>query len=257
MAQITQCQSRDIMYTFAMHTLLTLINTPPLNLILPTLFLCLPVSAWGDDRTVDEPEPRAVQRSAEANADKGLAEAVPHAGARIRPQRFGWREKIILSPELRWELDAKLDTGADTSSLDARNIRRVRFKGKRYVRFSIEDPESGEVVSLRRPYVRTVRIRRHDGDHQRRYVVLMSICLGSEQRTIEVTLTDRDVFDNPMLLGRSALEGLAIVDPQVTHTTHPSCGVVAPDDADFAQSETTKDRNSINVNTERGTDGFP
>ncbi|MEM7084150.1 MAG: ATP-dependent zinc protease [Pseudomonadota bacterium] len=139
------------------------------------------------------------------------------------PQTFGWIEQVILSPELQWKLDAKLDTGADTSSLDAHKIRRVRYKGKSYVRFSIKNPESGEMVSLRRPYVRTVRIRRHTGNHQRRRVALMTVCLGNVERTIEVTLTDREYFDYPMLLGRSALAGLAVVDPMATYTRDPDC----------------------------------
>lgn len=143
--------------------------------------------------------------------------------SRTQTQTFGWIEKVILSPELNWMLDAKLDTGADTSSLDAVNVKRVRYKGKSYVRFSIRNPETGELVSLRRPYVRTVRIRRHNGNHQRRRVVLMTVCLGNSERTIEVTLTDREYFDYPMLLGRSALAGLGVVDPMVMNTTQPSC----------------------------------
>ena len=161
--------------------------------------------------------------------------------AEDRQQRptFGWIEKVILSPELRWKLDAKLDTGADTSSLDASGMRRVRYKGKSYVRFSVRDPESGDMVSLRRPYVRTVRIRRHNGEHQRRRVVLMTVCLGSEQRTIEVTLTGREVFDYPMLLGRSALAGLAVVDPMQTYTTAPECKQMIEDDVDDGASESS------------------
>ena len=83
------------------------------------------------------------------------------------PQVFGWIEKVMIVPGRRWKVEAKLDTGADTSSLDARNIRRVRVGDKAYVRFSVFDPLTGESVSLRRPYVRSVRIRRHDGQHQR------------------------------------------------------------------------------------------
>jgi len=139
------------------------------------------------------------------------------------PHTYGWIERVILSPELNWKLDAKLDTGADTSSLDAHNIRRVKYKGQSYVRFSIKNPESGEMVSLRRPYVRTVRIRRHSGNHQRRRVVLMTVCLGAVERTIEVTLTDREFFDYPMLLGRSALSGIAVVNPLTTYTAEPGC----------------------------------
>ncbi|NNF16813.1 MAG: ATP-dependent zinc protease, partial [Gammaproteobacteria bacterium] len=155
----------------------------------------------------------------------GSAQAVTEVGAKAvpAPQVFGWLEEVMLDPDRRWKLVAKLDTGADTSSLDARDIRRVRVGNKRYVRFTVTDPETGEPVSLRRPYVRTVRIRQHDGDHERRRVVLMAVCLGEKERTIEVTLTNRAHFDYSMLLGRSALSGIAVVDPQLARTTAPTC----------------------------------
>lgn len=139
------------------------------------------------------------------------------------PQVFGWIEEVMLEPGHLWKLDAKLDTGADTSSLHATGMRRVRAGGKSYVRFNVEDPDTGELVSLRRPYVRTIKVRQHNGRPQRRRVVLMNICLGDQERTIEVSLTDRSEFDYPMLLGRSALAGLAVVDPNVSRTREPSC----------------------------------
>ncbi|MBT8132831.1 MAG: RimK/LysX family protein [Gammaproteobacteria bacterium] len=154
-------------------------------------------------------------------------------------QTFGWAEFVMLDPDRRWKLNAKLDTGADTSSLDARNVRRVRVKNKRYVRFDVNDPETGETISLRRPYVRTVRIREHNGQHQRRRVVLMSICLGDQARTIEVTLADRNEFSFPMLLGRSALGGLAIVDPSLEWTRDPSCWGPSDKEADGLDAELT------------------
>ena len=144
------------------------------------------------------------------------------------PEVYGWIEPVMLDPKRRWLMDAKLDTGADTSSLDARDIKRVRFRGQSYVRFTLVDPQTGEEVSLRRPFVRNVRIRRHNGEHQRRRVALMNVCLGSQERMIEVTLVDRGVFDYPLLLGRSALRGLAIVDPTVERTREPTCW---PDEA--------------------------
>ncbi len=146
---------------------------------------------------------------------------------------FGWAEKVILGVE-NLHLEAKLDTGADTSSLHAQNIRRVRRGEKRLVRFEIEDDESGEIISVARPLVRRARIKRHSGEHQRRYVVTIDVCLGSHLlRDVEVSLIDRSAFQYPVLLGRSALEGVAVVDPAVTFTAAPTCPM--------SESETTED----------------
>ncbi len=211
------------MYTFCMQKP----SVPPtlvwLSLAVLALVSTPSLSAYGAPINHLSPSSQT-----DANDDRVLvSEAVPNSPTAMQgsstPQIFGWLEHVILSPELQWKLDAKLDTGADTSSLDAHKIRRVRYKGKSYVRFSIRNPESGEMVSLRRPYVRSVRIRRHNGNHQRRRVVLMTVCLGHSLRTIEVTLTDRKLFDYPMLLGRSALAGLAAVDAMDTYTMEPDC----------------------------------
>ncbi len=214
------------MYNFAM----------PFPRILETaalagLVLCTFLPAVGVTAEVKTSAP-AEQRVSDAVRADAVREGFSNRDASLTV--FGWIEKVILSPELQWQLDAKLDTGADTSSLDATGMRRVRYKGKSYVRFSIQNPETGDMVSLRRPYVRTVRIRQHNGDHQRRRVVLMTVCLGSEQRTIEVTLADRGVFDYPMLLGRSALAGMALVYPMKTYTANPQCTPLATDSEDVA-----------------------
>ena len=138
-------------------------------------------------------------------------------------QIFGWAEPVILE-EAGYRLDAKLDTGADTSSLDAIDIKRFRRKGVSYVRFTVEDHDEGDTVRLERPLLRRVRIKRHDGESQRRSVVSLTVCLAGNRRKVEFSLIDRSAFDYPVLLGRSALAGIAVVDPQVTNLSDPDCG---------------------------------
>ena len=107
--------------------------------------------------------------------------------------------------------------------MDARDIYRFRRKGKRFVRFSIPDEKGNMGVTVERPLVRMVRIKRHDGDYQRRPVVRLSVCLGDLLREVEFTLVDRGNFDHPVLLGRNVLSGFALVDPQLDQTSRPSC----------------------------------
>lgn len=138
-------------------------------------------------------------------------------------QIFGWVEQVLIG-ELRLAMDAKLDTGADTSSLHAEWIRRTRDKdGDRWVEFLVVDPDSGRRVRFKKHLVRTSYIKEHSGSKQRRPVVLIDVCLGTHERRIEVNLVDRSSFDYPMLLGRNALEGLALVDSAERHTVEPAC----------------------------------
>lgn len=138
------------------------------------------------------------------------------------PGIFGWAEPVVLE-EAGFELEAKLDTGADTSSLDAIDIRRFRRKGVSWVRFTVEDHAEGEEVRLERPLLRRVLIKQHDGNSQRRSVVALTVCLGEHRRQVEFSLIDRSRFDYPVLLGRSALAGIAIVDPDEVNLSKPTC----------------------------------
>ena len=158
-----------------------------------------------------------------AVAISALVLALAGSAAASEPDVFGWAEPVVLE-EAGFRLEAKLDTGADTSSLDAIDIRRFRRKGKSWVRFTVEDHEEGDTVRLERPLLRRVRIKRHDGDSQRRSVVSLTVCLGGHRRKVEFSLIDRSQFDYPVLLGRSALTGIAVVDPQVVNLSEPDCG---------------------------------
>lgn len=135
---------------------------------------------------------------------------------------FGYVERVVITDK-GFSLKARLDTGAETSSLDAHNIRRFRRGDARYVRFDVRDPDTDELVTLERPLVRLVRIRQHEGPSMQRPVVMMKICLGQLLQDVEVSLTPRTEFLYPMLIGRSAMRGAIIVDPEQTFTISPQC----------------------------------
>jgi len=135
---------------------------------------------------------------------------------------FGWVENVFL-PGPGLEIEAKLDTGAETSSLDARIIKKFRKGGKRWVRFALLDRDSGKEYILVQERVRTIGVVQHDGSRQTRPVVVMEICIGGQKLKTEVSLIDRSEFDYPLLLGRSALASFALVDPGSTFLGERAC----------------------------------
>ncbi len=136
---------------------------------------------------------------------------------------FGWVERVVLSSE-GFSVKAKLDTGARTSSLDARNIEMFEHDGEKMVRFDVLDPDSEKYVTLERHLVRTVRIRQHeDGEEDLRPVVKMTLCVGHHAQRVEVNLVDRSEFIYPLLIGRTAMRGAIIVDPALSFTSRPLC----------------------------------
>ena len=144
-----------------------------------------------------------------------------HAGTRDL-EIVGWVENAILvDPGIR--LKAKLDTGAETSSLDAGIIKKFRKDGKRWIRFRITDRQSGEEYVVVRERVRTIGVIQHNGTTQTRPVVLMNVCIANRLLATEVSLIDRSEFNYPLLLGRNTLKAFALVDPGNTFLSNPEC----------------------------------
>jgi len=59
--------------------------------------------------------------------------------------------------------------------------------------------------------------------------VEMKVCIADRVMRTEVSLIDRSEFIYPLLLGRSTLESIALVDPGNTFLSEPECGLEAGD----------------------------
>ncbi len=130
----------------------------------------------------------------------------------------GWTERVRLLPS-ELELAAKLDSGAENSSLHIERQRFFRKGGKRWVRFTVEG-ESGRRVAFERRVMRYAAIKSHSGRSDRRPVVEMKICLGGVTKKIEVNLVDRSRLEYPILIGRSFLAGEYLIDTSAVEL-HP------------------------------------
>ena len=135
---------------------------------------------------------------------------------------IGWIEKVQILPE-NILLHAKIDTGADTSSLNVTELSDFIRNSKRWVQFTVTTQE-GQRVRLKKRVLRYVRIKRKGAESQRRPVVRFDLCLGSIfKKNTQVNLTDRKNFKYNMLIGRSFLNNLAIVDSSFTYSLDPNC----------------------------------
>ncbi|GEM_PF-749086 len=183
------------------------------------------------------------------------AHAVPaaaedkHEDQATQLQILGWVENAyLIAPG--FDLSAKLDTGANTSSLDARIIKRFRQWGRRWVRFAVMDRETGEEVVMVRERERTIGIVRHEGENDVRPTVSVEICIAGLQRNIEVSLVDRSNFNYPLLLGRRAMKEFAVVDSSATFLGSEPCpdsldrsGIVLDPSASDPDADRPRSRN--------------
>ena len=115
--------------------------------------------------------------------------------------------------------EARIDTGAETSSIHAEDIQLLEKDGKRYVRFSLLNRESGEKIQLERRLHRRIVVKQNvDAPADRRYVVRMWVTLGTTRTWLDVSLSDRDDFEFELLLGRNMLMDDFVVDVSKKHS---------------------------------------
>ena len=125
---------------------------------------------------------------------------------------IGWIEKVpVYLNDQFVTVEAKIDSGADHSSLHAMNIVYVKRNNQNWVKF---DTVKGIDVEL--PLYKETKIKTKMNGYQTRPVVLLDICIGQIKRSIEVNLVNRNHFSKPMLVGRSALSNF-LIDPTKTY----------------------------------------
>ena len=133
------------------------------------------------------------------------------------------KEKIVISKE-EWcglpelglpAIKARIDSGAKTSSLHAFNIIQFEENGRQYVNFDIH-PIQNDRTTIKKCLGIVVdkrKVKSSSGEAEHRLVIKTPITLGKETWEIEVTLTNRDSMGYRMLLGREAMVGKVLIDP--------------------------------------------
>ncbi|MEM9532546.1 MAG: ATP-dependent zinc protease [Pseudomonadota bacterium] len=149
-----------------------------------------------------------------ASADCPEIDAVGIDGKTV----IGQIEWIYMTPPGR-HYRARVDSGAETSSLSATDVVEFERDGDDWVRFTFEHDNDESTVQLELPIVRTALIRQAGVPKpERRVVVDMAIRLGRELQTTEFTLTDRSHMTYPVLLGRAFLRDLYVIDVSQSFT---------------------------------------
>jgi hypothetical protein len=136
-----------------------------------------------------------------------------NAGEKIT---VGEVEDVILMP---WgvKLPARIDTGAATSSLDARELKVKNNMAE----FKL--PKKYGDLQLHLPVVEWQTIRSADFK-ERRPVVEITLCMGPKLIRAQVTLNDRSTVSYPLIVGRNILRENFVVDcVQSRCLPPPSC----------------------------------
>lgn len=171
------------------------------------------------DRPSDtQPPAAALPRAAVAGTPSPapVPASVPAVAAVPAPPiTVGWREWVALPGLGVPLLKAKVDTGARSSALHAFDMERFEREGLPWVRFTVH-PFQGDVQTTIRAECQLLGqrvVKSSGGQSETRPVVAADVEIAGQRWEIELTLTNRDAMGFRMLLGRQAVRGRFVVDP--------------------------------------------
>ena len=113
-------------------------------------------------------------------------------------------------------IKARIDSGARTSALHAFNIHTYTSRGEKWVRFDVNPIQKDRriVVHCRARLVDERDVKSSSGHTERRPVIETVIKIGGLAQTIQITLSNRDSMGYRMILGREAMQGRMLIDPE-------------------------------------------
>lgn len=128
---------------------------------------------------------------------------------------FGWKECVSL-PEIGIScILAKLATGSDTSSIHVTDEKHFTRNDTKWVRFTVMLNAHGKhLITAEAPLISTRIVTTANGIKEKRSVIKTKICIGEWNNETEVMLTHHDEQKYGMIVGRKALSGTAVIEPE-------------------------------------------
>ena len=162
-------------------------------------------------------------------------------------------DKVILGSE-EWcslpdlkvpAIKVRVDSGAKTSALHAEQIVPFEKNGETWVKFTIHPIQRNikSTIQCEAKVIDKRVVKSSTGTRESRYVINTEVSLGEKRWPIELTLTNRDSMGFRMLLGREAMTGRIIVDPDERF----KFGIVTPEKLKEYYLSEVKDHKGLRI----------
>lgn len=132
---------------------------------------------------------------------------------------IGRRERISF-PELKlFGIEAKIDTGAYSTTIHCHDVEVKNLNGKQVLCFKLLDPEHADYTDKEHCFEKFLlkTFKNSFGEQEDRFVVQTLIKLGKRKVRATVSLTSRANMRYPVLVGRKLLKDRFIVNVAQEH----------------------------------------
>ncbi len=127
---------------------------------------------------------------------------------------LGRIEKVSFVELLVYEADAKIDTGAYTSTMHCHDMYIERIDNKKYLFFKLGE----NITEFSTTAFKRLPVKNSFGDKEYRYKIKTTIQIGNKKFLTDVFLADRKNMKVSILIGRKTLQtGKFLVDVSKKH----------------------------------------
>ncbi len=142
---------------------------------------------------------------------------------KLKDKEIIGRIEIVDLPQWKLEqIEAKIDTGAFSSSLHCHNIEQFKKEEIKWVKFNLLDPDhqayNEKLFSM--PVHDFREVKSSNGQVEPRVFVKTQITFFEQNFDIEFSLTDRSEMKYPLLIGRKFLKNKFLVDVSKKHLSN-------------------------------------
>lgn len=137
----------------------------------------------------------------------------------LKEKKIIGRIEVVDLPELGlYNIEAKIDTGAETSVIHCEDMETIEKDGHLHILAHVSPyDKSDEIVTLTFPVHRERTVRNSFGQAETRHIFLTKIRLFDTLYDIKLSFRDRSTMSFPMLLGRNFITGKFLVDVSRKH----------------------------------------
>lgn len=122
----------------------------------------------------------------------------------------GYIESVDLSEIELFDLDAKIDTGADSCSIHCDDIKVEGDVVSFLLHDEVHEAYHGKKITL--PIFKIKRVKSSNGKSEERIFIKSSLKLGCKTYDAEISLSNRENMKYPMLIGRRFMSRRYLVD---------------------------------------------